>query len=113
MNYRGENAFQNFHRSLCERFSYTHDPINWWRDQVSLEEHIASLIAKPAPEPTPQFLDDLRDDFAIHALQSLIANNSLKLPLLDLTNQAYCIADLALYSRGYAKREAQRKANEH
>lgn len=107
--YKGEKAFQNFHRRLCERFGYAHDPVDWWRDQASLEEHIASLIAKPAPEPTPQFLDDLRDDFAIHALQSLITNNELRLPLLDLTNQAYAIADLALYSRGYAKREALRR----
>lgn len=109
LDHKGEKAFQNFHRSLCARFGAVHDPVDWWRDTVSLEEHIASLIAQPAPAPTEQFLDDLRDDFAIHALQSLIAHNPLMLPLLDLTNQAYAIADLALYSRGHAKREAQRR----
>lgn len=108
-NQKGEAAFKNFHRSLCERFGAVHDPVDWWRDQVSLEEHIASLIAKPAPAPTPQFLDDLRDDFAIHALQGLLAAKHEK-PLLDLTNEAYAIADLALYSRDHAKREAQRRA---
>lgn len=36
-----ESAFKNFHRSLCARFGYTHDPEYWWRDLVSLEEHIA------------------------------------------------------------------------
>jgi len=38
------HAFQNFHRSLCARFGYTHDPVDFRRDQVSLEEHIAKLI---------------------------------------------------------------------
>ena len=37
-------AFKNFHRSLCERFGYRHDEIDWDRDQVSLEEHISSVI---------------------------------------------------------------------
>ena len=34
--------FKNFHRLLCERFGYVHDPIDWKRDQLSLIEHIAS-----------------------------------------------------------------------
>ncbi len=33
--------FKNFHRALCERFNYPHDEEFWWRDQVSLIEHIA------------------------------------------------------------------------
>jgi hypothetical protein len=33
--------FKNFHRLLCERFGYGHDPIDWQRDQLSLIEHIA------------------------------------------------------------------------
>ena len=33
--------FKNFHRLLCERFNYPHDEESWWRDQVSLIEHIA------------------------------------------------------------------------
>ena len=37
----GRAAFKNFHRRLCERFSYTHDEEFWWRDLISLEEHIA------------------------------------------------------------------------
>jgi len=104
-----EAAFKNFHRSLCERFGYVQDPVDWWRDTVSLEEHIAGLIAKPAPAETVAFLDDLRDDFAMRILPSLIANNPHKQPVLDLTNEAYYLADLALYSRGHAKREAQRR----
>jgi hypothetical protein len=40
--------FKNFHRSLCERFGYTHDDADWARDLVSLEEHIANR-ATPAP----------------------------------------------------------------
>ncbi len=35
--------FKNFHRLLCERFGYGHDPLDWWRDQLSLIEHIAKL----------------------------------------------------------------------
>ncbi|AZD07543.1 hypothetical protein C4K26_2140 [Pseudomonas chlororaphis] len=35
-------GFKNFHRSLCERFGYYHDDIDWQRDQASLEEHIAT-----------------------------------------------------------------------
>ena len=36
--------FKNFHRSLCARFNYTHDEKFWWRDLVSLEEHIAKTL---------------------------------------------------------------------
>lgn len=107
-NWKGEKAFKKFHQNLCERFGFDHDQVEWWRDQSSLEEHIAGLIAKPAPEPTEAFLDDLRDDFAMHALQGLLAAGHKK-PLLDLTGEAYAIADLALWSRGSAKREAQRR----
>lgn len=34
-------AFKAFHASLCRRFGYAHDEQFWWRDLVSLEEHIA------------------------------------------------------------------------
>lgn len=34
--------FKNFHRLLCERFGYGHDPVDWQRDQLSLIEHIAN-----------------------------------------------------------------------
>ena len=52
------HEFENFHRSLCERFGYVHDPVDWKRDQVSLIEHIASLIPAwrrdlGAPPPAP------------------------------------------------------------
>ena len=42
---KAEAAFKNFHRSLCDRFGYMHDPVNWRRDQVSLEEYIAAKLA--------------------------------------------------------------------
>lgn len=38
-------GFKNFHRSLCERFGYYHDEIDWQRDQVSMEEHIATQFS--------------------------------------------------------------------
>ncbi|QAY93667.1 ead/Ea22-like family protein [Pseudomonas sp. ACM7] len=38
-------GFKNFHRSLCTRFGYYHDDIDWQRDQVSLEEHIATQFS--------------------------------------------------------------------
>lgn len=36
--------FKNFHRLLCERFGYGHDPLDWQRDQLSLIEHIAKAV---------------------------------------------------------------------
>lgn len=42
---QAEASFKNFHRSLCERFGYYHDEIDWQRDQVSLEEHIATQFS--------------------------------------------------------------------
>ncbi len=42
-----DSEFKNFHRLLCERFGYGHDPRNWRRDQLSLIEHIANSQAKP------------------------------------------------------------------
>lgn len=39
--FTGEDRFKRFHRSLCVRFGYVHDEEFWWRDLVSLEEHIA------------------------------------------------------------------------
>jgi len=50
------HQFQNFHRSLCERFEYWHDAVDWRRDLASLEEHIASLIpAAPQPAQEPRY----------------------------------------------------------
>lgn len=72
-NHPVNNNFKAFHRSLCERFGYPHDPEFWWRDTISLEEHIAQQVAKPAPEEKQEFLVDLRDDIAMHALQGLLA----------------------------------------
>lgn len=58
-------AFKNFHRSLCERFGYTHDERDWRRDQVSLEEHIASLIATPpVPDAVRVLAGKWRDSVA-------------------------------------------------
>lgn len=37
-------SFKNFHRSLCARFGYVHDEKDWFRDQVSLQEHVAGQI---------------------------------------------------------------------
>lgn len=42
--YREAAIFKNFHRSLCERFGYSHDERDYARDLVSLEEHIASQL---------------------------------------------------------------------
>lgn len=36
--------FKNFHDNLCNRFDYPHDDAYWWRDQISLIEHIASRL---------------------------------------------------------------------
>lgn len=48
--YQTPHDFKNFHRQLCARFGYVHDEQFWWRDLVSLIEHIASK-AQPAVEP--------------------------------------------------------------
>lgn len=39
------------HASLCRRFGYVHDERNWYRDLVSLEEHIAKLIPQKSTMP--------------------------------------------------------------
>jgi hypothetical protein len=51
------HAFKNFHRMLCERFDYCHDEKDWWRDQVSLMEHIAKLTRQPASPAEPVAAD--------------------------------------------------------
>ena len=49
-----DHDFKNFHRSLCQRFGYTHDEKDWKRDLVSLEEWIAKQVTKPkVQEPIP------------------------------------------------------------
>ncbi len=52
------NAFKNFHRSLCDRFGYTHDEIDWHRDQASLIEHIAKMAAPHAQQPGAAYAHD-------------------------------------------------------
>jgi|GEM_PF-4718274 len=47
---QAEAGFKNFHRRLCERFGYCHDEIDWQRDQVSLEEHIAAQFSHVSAE---------------------------------------------------------------
>jgi hypothetical protein len=49
------HQFENFHRNLCERVGYVHDPVDWRRDQASLIEYIAGELKasqeQPAHEP--------------------------------------------------------------
>lgn len=66
-------------------------------------ERVEPIVVKTAP---PEDLTDLRDDFAIAALKVLLARNDGR-PTLDLTNQAYEIANLALYSRHESKRSGR------
>lgn len=39
-----KSQHKNLHRSLCARFGYVHDEKYWWRDDVSLEEHISKQL---------------------------------------------------------------------
>jgi len=48
-----DHEFKNFHRVLCERFGYTHDEVDWKRDQVSLIEWIAKQVNPAAPVREP------------------------------------------------------------
>lgn len=52
--------FKNFHRLLCERFEYGHDPVHWKRDQVSLIEWIARQCADSASGVPAERLADGR-----------------------------------------------------
>jgi hypothetical protein len=61
-------GFKNFHRSLCARFGYVHDELYWFRDQVSLEEHIAALKAQPTDVDA---LMALADDYALRYFQCI------------------------------------------
>jgi hypothetical protein len=77
-----DHEFKNFHRLLCERFGYTHDEVNWKRDQISLIEWIKrdqiSLIvwiakqvkpAAPVQEPVAVArVDDLERGGRVRAL---------------------------------------------
>lgn len=106
-NHPVHNNFKAFHRSLCERFGYVHDPEFWWRDTISLEEHIAQQVAKPAPAERDAFLEDLRDDIAMHALQGLLAytgdesrgNYHTNSTPADTAEMAYRYADAMLEAR--------------
>lgn len=98
--FKGEQAFKNFHQRLCERFGYTHDAADWWRDQASLEEHLAQLVAKPAPTKSNAFLEDLRDDFAMRAMQGWTANPLPKdWSIQEVAEWAYRQADAMLEAR--------------
>jgi len=48
-----DHEFKNFHRQLCERFGYTHDEVDWKRDQISLIEWIAKQVKPAAPVQEP------------------------------------------------------------
>jgi hypothetical protein len=48
-----DHEFENFHRLLCERFGYTHDEVDWKRDQISLIEWIAKQVKPAAPVQEP------------------------------------------------------------
>lgn len=66
-------GFKNFHRSLCARFGYTHDESFWWRDLVSLEEHIAALssqASKPGHVDVEQKARELLVYFGLDDIRS-------------------------------------------
>lgn len=68
--------FKNFHRALCERFDYAHDPVDWKRDQVSLIEWIAKKIAQSQAD----------------ACKVLLQQNTLPNPATQKVFHAYCFA---------------------
>ncbi|MES2048821.1 MAG: hypothetical protein V4447_10500 [Pseudomonadota bacterium] len=84
-----ENAnFKNFHRSLCERFGYVHDEIDWRRDQVSLEEHINAKLVQLQEENASlsaevKALTDIKDAFE-HAFadEAAVALKNVRLKAL-------------------------------
>ena len=53
-----DHEFKNFHRQLCERFGYTHDEVDWKRDQISLIEWIAKQVKSAAPVQEPKEWDE-------------------------------------------------------
>lgn len=57
--------------------------------------------APPAPPPKPreQFLDDLRDDFAMAAMSSILGSHASKSTLAVLAEDAYDVADAMLAER--------------
>ena len=73
--YQTPHDFKNFHRQLCARFGYVHDEQFWWRDLVSLIEHIASK-AQPAVEPVAW-----REQFASQVYADLAAADNQDVPL--------------------------------
>ncbi|WP_025804615.1 hypothetical protein [Pseudomonas chlororaphis] len=75
-------GFKNFHCSLCKRFGYYHDDIDWQRDQVSLEEHIAAQFGHVSAENS-----SLRGQMATvqrGAGQLKAENEALRKSLIDL-----------------------------
>lgn len=44
-----EAGFKNFHKNLCDLVGYTHDPVDWKRDQVSLIEFLRGKLKTTPP----------------------------------------------------------------
>jgi hypothetical protein len=61
-----DHEFKNFHRLLCERFDYSHDEVDWKRDQISLIEWIAKRNEEVASQR-----DNLLKAITLIAAQSL------------------------------------------
>lgn len=61
-----DHEFKNFHRQLCERFGYSHDDVDWKRDQISLIEWIAK-----SKEEIERQRDDLLKAITLIAAQSV------------------------------------------
>jgi len=66
-----DHEFKNFHRVLCERFGYTHDEVDWKRDQVSLIEWIAKQVNPAAP---------VREQFGPQEILQIIVDRALEKP---------------------------------
>jgi hypothetical protein len=86
-------SFKNFHRMLCDRFGYTHDEIDWRRDQVSLCEHIAKMLAQgnggvPLSIPVPVSID------RTHANRAYVT--------LGFSDASFCTDFIKAAQRGFA-----------
>ncbi len=55
--------------------------------------------APPPPKPREHFLDDLRDDFAMAAMSSILGSQASKSTLAVLAEDAYDVADAMLAER--------------
>lgn len=86
-------SHKHFHKMLCDVFNYPHDDEYWWRDQVSLIDHIAKDRQAIKLE-----LDEIKEQFQLMEIDRLALKAEIEAVTLERDSKEFLLGEIGVTS---------------